>query len=65
MDGKTKPSELATDHNNNTSDEDNAKNSDETMNDIEGWGEDGTTIELINIATITYEFVTTRVDVDG
>ncbi len=34
MDGRTKPSEFYTiDHNNNTSSEDNAKNSNEAMND--------------------------------
>jgi len=65
MDGRTKPSELYIVDHNNTSNEDNAENSNETMNDIEGWGEDGTTIELIDITTTTCEFVTTRVIVDG
>jgi hypothetical protein len=38
MDGRTKPSELyITNRNNNTEDEDNEEDSDETINDIEGW----------------------------
>jgi len=66
MDGRIKPSELYTiDHNNNTSSEDNAENFNETMNDIEGWGENGTTTKLINIATTIDEPTTTRTDVDG
>jgi hypothetical protein len=65
MDGRTKPIELYIVDHNNTSDEDNAENFDETMNDIEGRGEDGTTIELIDITTTTYEFATARIDVDG
>jgi len=66
MDGRTKPSELYTvDHNNNTSNEDNANFFDEAMNDIEGWGENGTTTKLINIATTIDEPTTTRIDVDG
>jgi hypothetical protein len=65
MDGRTKPIELYIVDHNNTSNEDNAKNSNETMNDIEGWGEDGTTIELIDITTATCEFATTRVIIDG
>jgi hypothetical protein len=37
MDGRTKPNEFyIVDHNNNTSNEDNVKNFDEAMNDIEG-----------------------------
>jgi hypothetical protein len=52
MDQKIKPNELyIVDHNNNTSYEDNAKNFDGAMNDIKGWGENGTIAELINIAT--------------
>ncbi len=34
------------------------------MNDTKGWGEDGTFIKLINIATSIEEHVTTRVDVN-
>jgi hypothetical protein len=65
-DGRTKLNELYTvDHNNSRSNEDNAEKIDEPMNDIEGWGEDGTIIKLIDITTTTYEFVTIRVDVDG
>jgi hypothetical protein len=42
MDGRVNPREFYTvDHNNNTSDEENAKNYDEAMNDIEGRGENG------------------------
>jgi hypothetical protein len=66
MDGRTKPSELYTiDRNNNTSDEDNVENSYKTMNDIEGWGEDGIIAKLINITTSIDEHATTRNDVDG
>ncbi len=66
MDGRTKPSELCTNnHNNNALDEDNVKNSDGVINDVKGWGEDGVATKLINIATITDEVATTRVDVDG
>jgi hypothetical protein len=43
MDGRIKPNELyIVDHNNGTLNEDNAKKSNGTMNDIGGWGEDGT-----------------------
>jgi hypothetical protein len=49
---------------NDTSNEDNTENSNEAMNDIKGWGEDGTSIKLINIATSIDELVTTRADVD-
>jgi hypothetical protein len=35
------------------------------MNDIEGWGENGTTTKLINIATTIDEPATTRTNVDG
>jgi len=45
--------------------EDNVKNSDGTMNDIKGWGEDGIITKLINIATITNELATTKANVDG
>ncbi len=66
MDGKTKPNEFyTTDRKNNTLDEDNEKNSDETINDIEGWGEDGIIAKLINIAIFTYDITTIRIDVDG
>jgi hypothetical protein len=66
MDGRTKLSEFYTiDHNNNPSDEDNPKNSDGTMNDTKGRGENGTTIKLINIATTINELATTRADVHG
>jgi hypothetical protein len=66
MDGRTKPSELyIVDHNNNTSSEDNVENSDEAMNDTKGWGENGTTTKLINIATTIDEPTTTKANVDG
>jgi hypothetical protein len=66
IDGRTKPSELYTaDHNNNLSNEDNARNYDGAMNVTEGWDENGTIIKLINIATTTNELATIRVDVDG
>jgi len=66
MDGKTKPNELyIVDHNNGTSDEDNAENFNGRMNDSKSWGENGTTAKLINIATIIDELVTIKVNVDG
>jgi hypothetical protein len=66
MDGKTKPTELyVTNRKNNTLNEDNEKNSDETINDIEGRGEDGIVAKLINIAIPTYDTTTIRIDVDG
>jgi len=66
MDGNIKLSELyVTDRKNNILDEDNEKNSDETINDIEGWGEDGIVAKLINIAIPTYDTTTIRIDVDG
>jgi len=46
-------------------DEDNVNFFDGTINDMEGWGEDGITTKLINITTTTYEFATTKVNVDG
>ncbi len=65
MDGRTNLNELYIfDLNNNTLDEDNIENFDGTMNDTEGWGENGTTTKLINITTTTNELVTTRIDVD-
>jgi hypothetical protein len=64
IDGRTKPNEFYTVDCNDTSNEDNAENSNETMNDTKGWGEDGTFIKLINIATSIEEHVTTRVDVN-
>ncbi len=61
-----KPNESYTiDFNNGTSDEDNAKKIDETMNDIKAWDENGTTTKLINIATTIDEHATTRTNVDG
>ncbi len=66
MDGRTKPSEFyAIDHNKNTSDEDNEKNSNEAIYDTEGWGENGIVAKLINIATTTNDPTTTRINVDG
>jgi hypothetical protein len=66
LDRRIKPNELyIIDHNNNTSNEDNAENSDGTMNVIESWGENGTIVELINIATNIDEPVTTKAYVDG
>jgi len=66
MDGKTKPNELyIVDHNNDTSDEDNAENFNGRINDSKSWGEDETTAKLINIATIIDEPLTTRANVDG
>ncbi len=45
MDGRTKSNELyIANHNNNTSYKDNVEKSNEPMNDIEGWGGDGTII---------------------
>jgi len=66
MDGRTKPNEFyIINCNNGTFDEDNVKNFDEVMNDIEGWDENGVATKLINIATIIDELATTRVDVHG
>jgi ribose 5-phosphate isomerase len=66
MDGRTKPSELyIVDHNNNILDEDNEKIYNETINDIEGWVEDGITTDVIKIATSIDDTATTRTDVDG
>jgi hypothetical protein len=65
-DVRIKPSELyVADRNNNTLDEDNEKNFDETINDTEGWGEDGVATYVINIATTTNDIATTKIDVDG
>ncbi len=53
MDGKTKLNELYIIKDNIiTSDEENAENFDESLNDIQGWGEHGTTAKLINIGII-------------
>ncbi len=42
MDGRTKPDKFyVVDCNNNTLYEDNQENSNETLNDTEGWGENG------------------------
>ncbi len=57
MDGRTKSNELYNIDCNITSDEDNVENYDETINDTEGQGEDGTIIKLINIATTTNELL--------
>jgi hypothetical protein len=66
IDGRIKPSELSTvDQNDNILGEDNAKNSNGTMNHTKGWGENGATTKLINIATTIDEPTTTRADVDG
>jgi hypothetical protein len=66
MDGRTKLSELyIVDHNNNILNEDNEKNSNETINDIEGWVKDGIITYVIKIATTTDDTTTTRIDVDG
>ncbi len=66
MDGRTKPNELySANHNNGTSNEDNVKNFNGIMNDTKGCGEDGITVELINIITTTNELATTKADVDG
>ncbi len=66
MDGRTKPSEFYhVDRNNNASNEDNEKNSNEATNDTKGWGKDGTIVELINIATTINDIATTRTNVDG
>jgi hypothetical protein len=66
IDGRTKPIKLYTvDYNNNTSDEDNVKKSNGAVNDTKGWGENGATTKLVNIATIINELVIIRTDVDG
>jgi hypothetical protein len=66
IDGRIKPSELSiANKNNNILGEDNAKNSNGAMNDTKGWGENGATRKLINIATTIDELVTTKADVDG
>jgi hypothetical protein len=53
MDGKTKANGLYTAKNNIiASDEDNAKNFNEGLNDTQGWGEHGTILRLINIGII-------------
>jgi hypothetical protein len=65
LDRRIKPNELyIIDHNNNTSNEVNAENFDGTMSDIESWGENGTIVELINIATNIDEPTTTKAYVD-
>ncbi len=46
-------------------DEDNVIFFDGTMNNIEGWGENGIVTKLINITTTTYELATTKVNVHG
>jgi hypothetical protein len=52
MDGMIKSSELYTTKDNIiASDEENAKNSNEGLNDIQDWGEHGVVVELINIGT--------------
>jgi len=66
MDGRTKPNELyIANHNNNTSNEDNVKNFNGTMNDTKGWGEDGVVVKLINIITTIDELAKTKANVDG
>jgi hypothetical protein len=66
IDGRIKPSELSNvDQNDNILDEDNAKNSNGTMNHTKRWGENGTTTKLINIATTIDEPTTTKANVDG
>jgi hypothetical protein len=66
MDGRSKPNEFyIINCNNGTLDEDNVKNFDEVMTDIEGWDENGVATKLINIATIIDEPATTRIDVHG
>ncbi len=53
MDGKTKLNELYIIKDNIiTLDEENAKKFDESLNDIQGWGEHGTIAKLINIDII-------------
>jgi hypothetical protein len=64
MDGRIKPSEFYTVDCNDTSNENNAENSNETMNNFKGWGEDGASIKLSNIATSIDEPITIRTDVD-
>jgi len=64
MDGRTEPNEFYSVDHNDTSNEDNVKNSKEAMNDIKGLGEDGTIIKLINITTTIDELATTKADVD-
>jgi hypothetical protein len=60
MDGKTKLNELYTAKDNIiTLDVKNAENSDEVLNDTQGWGEHGATVELINTSIIK-ESITTR-----
>ncbi len=66
MDGRTKPNELyIANHNNNTSNEDNVKKFNGTMNDTKGWGEDGVVVKLINIITTIDELAKTKANVDG
>jgi hypothetical protein len=66
MDGRTKSNELyIANHNNNTSNEDNVKNFNGTMNDTKGWGEDGVVVKLINIITTIDELAKTKANVDG
>ncbi len=48
-----------------TQDEDNVNFFDGTMNNIEGWGENGIVTKLINITTTTYELAITQVNVHG
>jgi hypothetical protein len=61
MDGKTKPSELYIAENIIASNEKNAENFNEGLNDTQDWGEHGTIVELINIGnakeptTISYD----------
>jgi hypothetical protein len=39
--------------------------SNETINDTEGWAEDGVIVDVINITTTINDIATTRIDVDG
>jgi hypothetical protein len=64
MDGRTKPSAFYIADRNNASNEDNEENSNEAINDIKSWGEDGTIAELVNITTTTNDIATTRTNVD-
>ncbi len=66
MDGRIRPSEFYFVHrSNNASNEDNEENSNEIINDITAWGQDGATTQVINIATTIDDIATTRINVDG
>jgi hypothetical protein len=65
MDERIKPSEFYAANCNDASNEDNEENSNETINDIKGRGENGIATKLINIAATINDIATTKTNVDG